>query len=51
MANIAGILGNVRRILGALTDLLLKGRQAGLWQQGPGYIPPEKPLQFPPEKR
>ena len=33
MANIIGVLGKARKILGKLTDLLLKGRQAGLWSE------------------
>jgi len=33
MANILGILGKARKILGKLTDLLIKGRQAGLWSE------------------
>ena len=32
-------LGKVRKILGKLTDLLIKGRQAGLWDKknGPNF--------------
>ncbi len=33
MANILGILGKARKVLGKLTDLLIKGRQAGLWSE------------------
>lgn len=33
MINIIGILGSARKILGRLTDLLIKGRQAGLWTE------------------
>jgi len=33
-----------RALIGRLTDLLIVGRQRGLWQEGPGYIPPEKEL-------
>jgi len=33
MANILGVLGKVRKVLGKLTDLLIKGRQAGLWDR------------------
>lgn len=29
-------LGTVRKVLGKLTDLLLKGRAAGLWNKKPG---------------
>lgn len=38
MANILGVLGKVRKLLGKLTDVLIKGRQAGLWSEkkGPG---------------
>jgi hypothetical protein len=36
----------LRGLMTGLTDLLLKGRQAGLWQEGSGYIPPEKPLDY-----
>lgn len=43
MANL-NWLWTVRAIIGRITDLLISGRQAGLWQEGPGYIPPEKPL-------
>lgn len=34
--NVVGFLGKARKILGKVTDLLLKGRQAGLWNKGPG---------------
>ena len=30
---IINVLGKVRKILGKLTDLLIKGRQAGLWSE------------------
>ena len=33
MANILGFLGKAREILGKLTDILIKGRQAGLWSE------------------
>ena len=33
MADIVGVLGKAKKILGKLTDLLLKGRQAGLWSE------------------
>jgi hypothetical protein len=36
MANWVGIAGSVRRFMTMLTDLLIKGRQAGLWQKGNG---------------
>ena len=29
-------LGKLRKVLGKLTDLLIKGRQAGLWDKGQG---------------
>lgn len=31
-----GIVTTARRFMTMLTDLLLKGRQAGLWQKGQG---------------
>ena len=34
--NILGIIGKVRKIIGKLTDVLLKGREAGLWDKGKG---------------
>lgn len=36
MANFLGIVGKVRKVLGKITDLLLQGRQAGLWSEKPG---------------
>ena len=36
------LLGKVRKILGKLTDLLIGGRQRGLWEKGPG--PDVKPV-------
>lgn len=36
------VLGKARSILGKLTDLLLKGRQAGLWSEKNGPAPKEK---------
>lgn len=44
MANWGGWLMTARALIGRLTDLLIAGRQRGLWQEGPGYIPPEKEL-------
>jgi hypothetical protein len=35
------ILGVVRKILGKLTDILIQGRQAGLWTENP-TIPGKK---------
>jgi hypothetical protein len=31
--NILKVIGNVRKVLGKITDLLIKGRQAGLWTE------------------
>ena len=33
--NVINVLGKVRKVLGKLTDLLIKGRQAGLWSEKP----------------
>jgi len=33
--NVLNVLGKVRKILGKITDLLIKGRQAGLWSEKP----------------
>lgn len=29
-------LGKIRKVLGKLTDLLIRGREAGLWDKGQG---------------
>ena len=34
--NVLGTLGKIRKLIGKLTDLLIKGRQAGLWDEKPG---------------
>lgn len=34
--NVFKALGGIRKVLGKLTDLLIKGRQAGLWDKGQG---------------
>lgn len=36
-----GLWLKIRKILGTITDALLKGREAGLWQEGKG--PTSKP--------
>jgi len=41
--NLLKILGKAKGILGKLTDLLLKGRQAGLWNEKNG-IPSSKKI-------
>ena len=31
--NVLSVLGKARKILGKITDFLIKGRQAGLWTE------------------
>lgn len=33
--NIVGVLGKVVKVLGKITDVLIKGREAGLWTEKP----------------
>lgn len=40
--SILSVLGKVRAVLGKLTDLLIKGRQAGLWDEKNGPNPGPK---------
>ena len=34
--NLLGVLGKIRKVLGAVTDALLIGRQKGWWDEGDG---------------
>lgn len=38
MADIIKLLGKAKKILGKLTDVLVKGRQAGLWSEKKGKM-------------
>lgn len=34
--NLIGILGKIVKVIGKVTDVLIKGREAGLWTEKPG---------------
>lgn len=47
--DIKKVFGVIRKVLGKLTDLLIAGRQSGLWSKKEGVEPPR--MRDPREKR
>lgn len=43
MGGFMTLLGKVRKIIGKLTDILIQGRQAGLWTEKDGAKPGAAP--------
>ena len=48
--NFLSIIGTVRKVLGKLTDILIKGRQAGLWTEK-DKLPEEKGFELKKENK
>lgn len=42
--SVISVLGKLRKLVGKLTDILIRGREAGLWTKKPGVgSPGDKP--------